>query len=60
MADPKPPRLRRCPFCGGKARMAVSLDEETHWVVCPPCGASSPCSYEQADAARAWNKRVKK
>ena len=48
--------LKRCPFCGGKAKY-YEYDGDTY-VSCGRCGASSVASATKPDAARCWQRRI--
>lgn len=56
------PKLKPCPFCGGKAERFTSPFKGTQMFVCNGCGADVcffGAEYEP-DASEAWNRRVKK
>lgn len=55
--------LKKCPFCGGKARYVYSMP--LNYVECTKCkalGATIVDTYEQRDgkkeAVEAWNRRA--
>ena len=48
--------LRKCPFCGGKARAVRSSEE--YWVRCFDCGAEIAICDSKPEAIAAWNRRV--
>ena len=48
--------LRKCPFCGGKARAVRSSEE--YWVRCFDCGAEIAICDSKPEAITAWNRRV--
>ena len=52
--------LKRCPFCGGEAKMEVLHKmANTHGVFCMTCKAQSWQFFcTEDDAAAAWNQRV--
>lgn len=50
------PKLRSCPFCGGKA---VLYGEFAIWIYCNKCGCERPVRYNKDEAIEAWNKRIK-
>lgn len=52
----KPIRLKRCPFCGGKA---VMRGVSCFWAACDKCGAGVYASDGKAEAAKRWNRREK-
>lgn len=56
--------LKSCPFCGGKAEMAIVPEGFAvgRWVYirCRKCGAGTKPSREDMDAINAWNRRVTK
>lgn len=55
--------LKRCPFCGGKAKLLE--DRYIAWVVCMTCFAETSKAYPtkaldddiKEKAARKWNRR---
>ena len=61
-------KLKPCPFCGGKAKLAKQtvsmwfLQFDSYYVVCDNCGARSRIAVEVAEekdkAIEAWNMRV--
>lgn len=58
--------LKPCPFCGGKAHIAVDTEVTrdcqgrlwTYIVVCRYCCATSGLHYSPDRAAESWNRRV--
>lgn len=52
-------QLKRCPFCGGKAKLIVDgLLNNFYSVQCEYCGASTESIYEDTQSAiRSWNRR---
>jgi len=55
----KKPELKKCPFCGGEARMEPSLYESSRVdVSCVKCEAMISRDTEK-EAAGAWNARAK-
>ena len=48
--------LRKCPFCGGKARAVRSSEE--FWVRCFDCGAEIAICDSKPEAITAWNRRT--
>lgn len=53
-------RLRRCPFCGGKARMAHWDKMHEYSAYCMDCGAvAGDYEYTEEEAAHKWNRRFK-
>ena len=55
-------KLKRCPFCGGEARMQehVFVGYSSTWgVVCLDCCAETKQFYKNSqEAAEAWNRRA--
>lgn len=52
------PKLKPCPFCGGKAKVWEELFMRFAWkIYCVNCGASVRAETEK-DVVEAWNKRV--
>lgn len=55
----KPPELKPCPFCGGKARLFTDDDKYySHIVACENCGARTLREHIEAIAVSYWNRRV--
>ena len=55
------PKLKPCPFCGGKPRYGQQMNEQYRWlkwVTCTVCYACTGRSESRAEVTRAWNKRV--
>jgi hypothetical protein len=51
-------RLRRCPFCGGKAELRETTSFE--WVECSGCHVEMTRSLDGNDGPdRRWNRRAK-
>lgn len=54
--------LRKCPFCGGEARIVVHHNEELSWVryavECYRCNTQSDKYRLATLAEEAWNRRV--
>lgn len=48
--------LRKCPFCGGKARVVRA--SEAYWVRCFDCGAEVVICDSEPEAIAAWNRRT--
>ena len=57
--------LKRCPFCGGEARLQKINKHGAYYVICKTCGCRTP-KYQhrftskeerQEDAIEAWNTR---
>jgi len=55
-------KLKRCPFCGHKVRMEswANYKANVHSVQCFRCGIGTRGYWDEKDARKAWNKRVKK
>lgn len=52
-----PPALKPCPFCGGEADyLAGSYNDR--FISCSGCNAQTDLYRTQAEAAKAWNKRI--
>ena len=54
-------KLKRCPFCGGKANTQHSSTDEHQdmvFIECTKCEAASGEFLTHEEAASAWNKRV--
>lgn len=58
-------KLKKCPFCGGKARMnsTSAFVRKAFYVNCDEIGCEMQCStklcFTKAEAAEIWNKRAK-
>lgn len=55
--------LKRCPFCGSKARFGLEDEfcgpvDERNWVECTSCHAEIQIYDTREEAAKAWNTRV--
>jgi len=50
--------LKRCPFCGGEAKLCEV--NSNHWVNCVnlECDGATICCRNKEEAIAAWNKRV--
>ena len=67
MASKRAPKLKPCPFCGGRSAFAERGTICSYYIMCNDCGARGPfveeLDYEaheghpERDAAREWNKR---
>lgn len=54
-------KLKKCPFCGGKARVTGSESLGTvnyYYVYCMECNARTDDCAGRQSAIEAWNKRV--
>jgi Lar family restriction alleviation protein len=56
-------KLKRCPFCGGKARLSFSIVSGAHFVLCSKCDSNGKLMYpDKSDVkellAEHWNTRV--
>jgi len=49
-------KIKRCPFCGGKARHFVNYFDQ-HVVYCVKCEAETGHEAKKKQAIKAWNKR---
>ena len=52
--------LKRCPFCGGKAKIMHNPREDRispYYVYCTDCLASTETNWDKEEAIKAWNKR---
>ena len=47
-------KLKACPFCGGKVRLAQAV---AHYVMCPECMAFGPTANDDEEAIKLWNTR---
>lgn len=56
-------KLKRCPFCGGKAvdieSEDSSIEEPIYYIECTKCGASTYAEYTLDEAISDWNRRAK-
>lgn len=51
-------KLKRCPFCGGKAKLTDLKQAPESWVECTECGARTRFFSNSEEAAvSAWNAR---
>ena len=46
--------LKRCPFCGGEAKL---VGDKYHWVLCDGCQGGSHAFETVEEAINAWNTR---
>lgn len=52
-------KLKRCPFCGGKAKLTDLKQAPESWVECTECGARTRFFSNSEEAAvSAWNARI--
>ena len=49
--------LRKCPFCGGEARIIGSVGT-VFWVKCKECGAETHGEITKQRATEMWNRRA--
>ena len=49
--------LKPCPFCGGKAVIADTIDFDAYYVRCRDCLARTIDSGRMMAAVKAWNRR---
>ena len=60
----KGPKLKPCPFCGGKARLVGTGDyseftgDQTYYISCPTCWMRTPTFCCKSILSRIWNKRA--
>lgn len=53
--------LKRCPCCGGKAKVVTSYAIGYRvWVACQKCGLRTRDRICSADSTTEWNRRVNK
>lgn len=53
--------LKKCPFCGGKAKIYKSFDYVSKYrVECTKCEMCSPIYNKSEEAIEVWNRRVKR
>lgn len=50
--------LKPCPFCGGSPEIISDKSNESHYISCLDCRASTMYSYK-IDIIKAWNTRAK-
>jgi Lar family restriction alleviation protein len=50
--------LKKCPFCGGEAKIYTMDSCKLEMVVCIVCKAHSALCYSEEEAIEAWNRRV--
>ena len=53
--------LKKCPFCGGEARIYITGDNDGYRVACKKilaCGAKLEWFDKEEDAIEAWNNRA--
>lgn len=51
-------KLKRCPFCGGKARLTYDTCTCVYYVQCDKCGIVTWIHTTGEEAVEAWNKMV--
>lgn len=47
--------LKKCPFCGGEAKI---VGYSLFWIVCEECLAETAGFATKEEAIKAWNRRV--
>lgn len=53
--------LKKCPFCGGEAKIYQSFDYVSKYrVECTKCEMCSPNYNELEDVIKVWNRRMEK
>lgn len=50
-------QLKKCPFCGGEARIIGAVGT-VFWVKCTECGAETQSEITKQRAAERWNRRA--
>ena len=50
--------LKRCPFCGGSAKIFSTFCEVKFFAACTFCGNRTPFVDNPKKARKAWNKRI--
>lgn len=49
--------IKRCPFCGGKAKV-MSFFDEVFFIQCTGCGIRTQAGARYKTALNVWNKRT--
>ncbi len=49
--------LKKCPFCGGEAKMKYNVNKY-YWAVCSECSVETDGSYSKIEAIKQWNRRA--
>ena len=52
------PRIKPCPFCGGKAKVYWNNIWKYEFVKCDTCGATTGKFEDNKGSIKAWNNRV--
>jgi Lar family restriction alleviation protein len=55
MQEKKMEELKKCPFCGGEAKI---VGYSLFWIVCKECFAETDAFDTKIEAIKAWNRRV--
>lgn len=50
--------LKRCPFCGGEAKLQKGLCELDNYVMCLNCRCKTKLYNTKESAVKAWNRRA--
>ena len=50
--------LRKCPFCGGEAKLEKGLCELDNYVMCLNCRCKTKLHNTKESAVKAWNRRA--
>lgn len=53
-------KLKKCTFCGGKAKVQYSWNQKEKYLVrCSECGFESKACISEAEAEDVWNRTIK-
>lgn len=55
MQEKKMEELKKCPFCGGEAKI---VGYSLFWIVCEECLTETAGFATKEEAIKAWNRRV--
>jgi Lar family restriction alleviation protein len=53
-------KIKRCPFCGGKAEVFINNSIYAYSILCTECYAESCRKHNEEDALILWNSRKNK